>query len=375
MEFRIECGALTDAVIWAARVLPNRSTVPLLGGLLLEAEGGRLRISGLDYEASACIEVDAGIVRPGKALVMGRRLVDVGRVLPDGVVECVVEGSRFSMTGGSARFGLSMLPLDDYPTLPDLPPVLGEVDAEELADAVAQVSVAAGWDDSLPTLTGVRLALDGDRMTLAATDRYRFAVRTLTWKPVTEDVSADVLVSARRLSEITRSFDRSGACRLALDGGSAGFEQGGAQSTVRLLDGRLPRHDRLFAMADPVSVVADWEELAGSVARVAMVAEGGSPLQLTFSGGSLLLQAGYEDDVASQRLDVVLVGADEMTVAFDPVYLSNALSSLHAPVVRLDLMGPGQRAMITGWPSREDALGQATTPAHQHLLMSVKPLV
>ncbi|MFF3734591.1 DNA polymerase III subunit beta [Streptomyces sp. NPDC002476] len=375
MEFRIECRALTEAVIWAARVLPNRSTVPLLGGLLLEAEDGRLRISGLDYEASACIEVDAEIVRSGKALVMGRRLVEVGRVLPDGVVECVVEGSRFSMTGGSARFGLSMLPLDDYPTLPDLPPVLGEVDAEELADAVAQVSVAAGWDDSLPTLTGVRLALDGDRMTLAATDRYRFAVRTLTWKPVMTDVSADVLVSARRLSEITRSFGRSGACRLALDGGSAGFEQGGAQSTVRLLDGRLPRHDKLFAMADPVGVVADWEELAGSVARVAVVAEGGSPLLLTFSGGSLLLQAGYEDDVASQRLDVELVGADEMTVAFDPVYLSNALSSFRAPVVRLDLMGPGQRAMITGWPSREDALGQATTPAHQHLLMSVRPLV
>ncbi|MEU9849749.1 DNA polymerase III subunit beta [Streptomyces sp. NPDC047985] len=375
MEFRIECRALTDAVIWAARVLPTRSTVPVLGGLLLEAEAGRLRISGMDHEASACIEVDAEIVRPGKVLVMGRRLVEVGRVLPDGVVECAVEGARFSLTGGGARFGLSVLSLDDYPALPELPPVLGEVDAAEFADAVAQVSVAAAWDDSLPTLTGVRLALDGDRMMLAATDRYRFAVRTVTWKPGREDVSADVLVSARRLSEITRSFDRSGACRLALDGGSAGFEQDGARATVRLLDGRLPRHDKLFALTDPVSVIADWEELTGSVARVAVVAEGGSPLHLTFSGGSALLQAGYEDDVASQRLDVELIGADEMTVAFDPVYLSNGLSSFGAPVIRLDLMGPGQRAMITGWPSREDAVRQATPPTHQHLLMSVKPLV
>lgn len=375
MEFRIECRALTDAVVRAARVLPNRSTVPVLGGLLLEAEGGRLRVSGLDHEASACIEVDAEVVRPGKALVMGRRLVDVGRVLPDGLVECAVEGARLSLTGGSARFGLSMLPLDDCPTLPDLPPVLGELDAQEFADAVAQVSVAAGRDDALPTLTGVRLALDGDRVTLAATDRYRFAVRTLTWKPVSADVSADALVSARRLSEITRSFGRSGTCRLALDGGSVGFEQGGTRSTVRLLDGRLPRHDKLFAMADPVGVVADWAELAGSVARVAVVAEGGSPMQLAFSGGSVLLQAGYEDDVASQRLDAELIGADEMTVAFDPVYLSNALSSFRAPVVRLDLMGPGQRAMITGWQSREEALGRTTPPTHQHLLMSVRPLV
>ncbi|MFI9626967.1 DNA polymerase III subunit beta [Streptomyces sp. NPDC052042] len=375
MEFRIDCRELTDAVIWAARVLPARSTVPVLGGLLLKAEGNRLRISGLDYEASACIEVDAEVLRPGQVLVMGRRLVDVGRVLPDGVVECAIEGARFSLTGGDARFGLSILPLDDYPALPDLPAVLGQVDAEEFAGAVAQVSAAAGWDDALPTLTGVRLALDGDRMTLAATDRYRFAVRTIPWKPEVEDVSADVLVSARRLSEITRSFGRSEACRIALDGGSVGFEQSGMRTTVRLLDGRLPHHDKLFAMTDPVRAVLDWAELTAAARRVGVVAEGGSPLQLTFSGGSVLLQAGYEDDVASQRLDAELIGADEMTVAFDPVYLSDALGSFRSPVVRLDLMGPGQRAMVTAWASREDAVRSEASPDHQHLLMSVRPLV
>ncbi|WP_327368314.1 DNA polymerase III subunit beta [Streptomyces sp. NBC_01217] len=376
MEFRIERSALTDAVAWAARVLPTRSPVPVLGGLLLEAADGQLRISGLDYEASACIEVEAETIRAGKALVMGRRLLDVCRVLPEGAVECAVEVSRFSLTSGSARFGLSVLPFDDYPALPSLPEVLGAVDAQEFAAAVAHVTVAAGRDDTLPTLTGIRLALDGDTMTLAATDRYRFAVRTLAWKPAKDGVSADVVVSARRMNEIARSFGRSGMVRLALDNGSVGFELAGMRTTVRLLDGRLPRHDKLFALADPVSAVTDRAPLVEAVKRVSVVAEGGSPLHLTFSGDSVLLQAGYEDDVASQRLPAVLEGTAELTVAFNPSYLMDALASFDAPVVKFDLLGPGQRAMVTGRPSGEDAAGEdASHPAHQHLLMSAKPLI
>lgn len=368
MEFRIERGALTDAVAWAARVLPTRSPVPVLGGLLLSAEDGRLRISGLDFEASARIDVEAEILRPGRVLVMGRRLLDICKVLPEGAVECAVEGSRFAVTGDGARFGLSVLPLDDYPALPVLPEVRGAVEAAEFAAAVAHVTVAAGRDDTLPTLTGIRLALDGTTMTLAATDRYRFAVRTLPWKASEPDVTADVVVSARRLTEIARSLGRSGLVSVALDSGSAGFEHAGMRTTVRLLDGRLPRHDKLFAMADPALAVTDRAGLVEAVKRVSVVADGDSPVQLTFSAadGTVLLQAGYEDDVAAQRLPATLEGADGMTVAFNPSYLMDALASFEEPVVRLHLLGPGQRAMITG-----DPVPAGTT--HRHLLMSVKP--
>ncbi|WLQ34703.1 DNA polymerase III subunit beta [Streptomyces castrisilvae] len=379
MEFLIERGELTDAVAWAARVLPTRSPVPVLGGLLLEAADGRLIISGLDYEASARIEVAARTERPGKVLVMGRRLLDVCKVLPEGPVECAVEGSRFTVTGGGAGFGLSVLPLDDYPALPPLPDVLGAVDGQEFAAAVADVSVAAGRDDTLPTLTGVRLGLDGGRLTLAATDRYRFAVRTLGWQPAEPGVTADVVVSARRLSEIARSVGaRPGPVRLALDKGSAGFEREGMRTTVRLLDGRLPRHDKLFVLNGPVKAVTEREPLVETVKRVAVVADGDSPLQFAFAAGSVLLQAGYEDDVASQRLPAELLGTEEITVAFNPSYLMDALASFDTPVVRFQLMGQGQRAMITGHRDHEEAAAAADgsgDTVHQHLLMSVKPLV
>ncbi|MBT3077270.1 MULTISPECIES: DNA polymerase III subunit beta [Streptomyces] len=379
MEFRIERSALAEAVAWAARVLPVRSPVPVLGGLLLDAEGGRLRVSGLDYEASARIDVEAAeILRPGKVLVMGRRLLDICKVLPEGAVECAVEGSRFTISGDGARFGLSVLPLDDYPALPPLPRVRGAVEAAEFAAAVADVAVAAGRDDTLPALTGIRLGLDAGSgtMTLAATDRYRFAVRTLPWKAVESDAGvsegADVLVSARRLTEIARSLGRSGLVSVALGAGSAGFEHAGMRTTVRLLDGRLPRHDKLFAMEDPAVAVVDRARLVEAVKRVSAVADGDGPVQLAFSADddSVHLQAGYEDDVASQRLPATLEGAREMTVAFNPAYLADALASFDEPSLRLLMMGAGQRAMITGEgePGRD-----VSPPRHRHLLMSVKP--
>ncbi|CAM5597540.1 DNA polymerase III subunit beta [Streptomyces narbonensis] len=377
---RIDSGVLTDAVAWAARVLPARSPMPVLGGLLLEAAGGRLRVSGLDHEASARVEVEADTGVEGRALVLGRRLLDICKVLPHGPVELAVEGARLAVTSGGARFGLSLLPLDDYPAAPALPEVRGLVDGDAFAAAVGQVAVAAGRDDSLPVLTGIRLALDGSTMTVAATDRYRYAVRTLEWypdfgagapdaatspEPGEPGDTADVVVPARRLTEIARSLAGGGPARLALDSGSIGFESGGLRTTTRLLDGRLPRHDKLFALGDHALAVTERAPLTEAVKRVAVVAEGDSPVQLTFTGSGVHLQAGYEDDVASQRLPGSLGGADSMTVAFNPGYLLDALTSLDAPEVRFHLLGPGQRALLT----------DAEDPAHRHLLMSVKPLV
>ncbi|MFI0984739.1 DNA polymerase III subunit beta [Streptomyces exfoliatus] len=372
MEFRIDSGVLTDAVAWAARVLPARSPMPVLGGLLLEAADGRLRVSGLDHEASARVEVEADTDVEGRALVLGRRLLDICKVLPRGRTGLAVEGARLSVTSGDARFGLSLLPLDDYPAPPGLPEVRGLVDGDAFAAAVGQVAVAAGRDDSLPVLTGIRLALDGTTMMLAATDRYRYAVRTLEWKPEADAPApqdADVVVPARRLSEIARSLAGTGPARLALDGGSIGFESAGLRTTTRLLDGRLPRHDKLFALGEHALATTDLAPLTEAVKRVAVVAEGDSPVQLTFTPTALHLQAGYEDDVASQRLPAAFTGTgadpDTLTVAFNPGYLLDALTTLDTPKVHFHLLGPGQRALLTDGPSA----------AHRHLLMSVKPLV
>lgn len=383
MEFRADRDDFAEAVAWAARTLPARSPVPVLGGLLLEAGPGRLGISGFDFEAAARIEIDVETGASGQILVLGRRLLDICRVLPQGPVSCALEGTRFTVEAGGTRFGLSTLPKEEYPALPTPPEPRGTVDAAAFATAVSQVAVAAGRDDALPVLTGVQLRLDGDAMTLSASDRYRYAVRTLTWKPEGAlDGVVEALLPARRLHEIARSLARSGDVRIGLDpagGGMIGFEGGEMRTAVRLMEGRLPRHGSLFSVADAAVAEVECGALAEAVRRVAVVAEANSPVRLDFTGGegaegALLLRAGYADDVASQRLPAALSGADEMTVAFNPAYLLDALNSFEEPRVRMELLGPGQRALLSGDGDGDGSGGEAGG-RYRHLLMSVKQLV
>ena len=134
-------------------------------------------------------------------LVLGRLLADISRNLPDRPIDVATDGNKVQVTCGSSRFSLLMMPVDDYPTLPSSPEPSGTIDGDVFTQAVAQVSIAADRGDTLPILTGVRVEIEGDTMTLLATDRYRLAMRELTWNPTATDASHVALIPARTLSD------------------------------------------------------------------------------------------------------------------------------------------------------------------------------
>src|SRR6201991_4759075 len=180
LKFRLVREDFADAVAWVARNLPNRPTVPVLAGVLLTGSDEGLTISGFDYEVSAEVQVAAEIAAPGSVLVSGRLLSDITRALPAKPVDVSVEGTRVSLTCGSARFSLPTLAVEDYPALPTLPEDTGVIASELFAEATGQVAIAAGRDDTLPMLTGIRVEILGEKVVLAATDRFRLSVRELT---------------------------------------------------------------------------------------------------------------------------------------------------------------------------------------------------
>ena len=161
MKFRVDRDVLADAVAWAARSLPVRPSVPVLSGLLIEASDDGLVLSTFDYETSARATLSAEVADEGKALVCGRLLSDICRSLPAKPVEMVLDGARVSLTCGSARFSLQTMPVEDYPALPDMPAATGTVSSDVFAHAVQQAVTAAGRDDMLPVLTGVRIEISG----------------------------------------------------------------------------------------------------------------------------------------------------------------------------------------------------------------------
>src|SRR6185312_5185601 len=134
--------------------------------------------------------------------------------------DLAVDGTRVSLTCGSARFSLPTMPVEDYPALPTLPEETGVVPTDLFAEAIGQVAVAAGRDDTLPMLTGIRVEIAGETVVLAATDRFRLAVRQLTWSTSSPDVEAAVLVPAKTLAEAAKAGITGGDVQLALGVGA-----------------------------------------------------------------------------------------------------------------------------------------------------------
>lgn len=352
MKFRIERDALADAVAWSARSLPARPAAPVLAGLLLDVADDRLSISGFDYEVSTRAELEVTSGSNGRALVSGRLLADISKALPAHPVDVVAEGPRVSISCGSSRFTLPTMPDDDYPRLPELPTTAGTVSSSTFARAVSQVAVAAGKDDTLPMLTGVRLEIDGDRLTLAATDRYRLAIRELAWTPANPS-SADiqVLVPAKTLHDAARSLtsDPELTISLAASGtgdGIIGFSDAGRRTTTRLLDAQFPPYRSLLPAEFLVTAEVEVAAMTEAVKRVALVADRGNPVRLDFAEGGLTLTAGGDDEGrAEENLEVSYEG-DAITTAFNPSFLLEGLGAIEEPTARMLFTTPTKPAVI-----------------------------
>ncbi len=373
VKLRVERDVLADAVTWTARSLPTRPPVPVLAGLLLEAGAdGTLVLSGFDYEVSARVEVSADVAEPGQALISGRLLADISRSLPDKPVDLAQDGNKIVLTCGSSRFTLMTMPVDEYPARPDMPAEAGTLASDVFTEAVAQVTVAASRDETLPILTGVRMEIEGDTVTLLATDRYRLAMRELPWRQSGTDASAVALVRARTLSEVAKTLGSGGDVTLALSGEGGqeliGFAAAGRRTTSLLVDGDYPKVRSLFPAEAATYAVVETAPLVESVRRVALVAERNTPVRLSFSDGQVTLEAGQGDDAqASEAVESTLEG-EEISIAFNPGFLLDGLQALTTRYVRLSFTQATKPAVLTG---QAEATGDHDD-TYRYLLMPVR---
>lgn len=375
MKIVLERDILADAVAWTARALPARPTVPVLAGIRLEAAAD-LVLSSFDYDVSAQATVAVTTEEPGSALVSGRLLAEISRSLPAKPVHITAGEGRAVLTCGSSTFTLLTMPEEEYPALPEMPPAAGTIGSDAFATAVSQSATAAGRDDTLPALTGVRIEIDGDTMTMVSTDRYRLAVRELRWAPARPDLSAAVLVPARALTETARSLTNSAQVSIALalpgtEGGGSGdgmigFEGAGRRTTTRLLSGEFPRTAALLPKTENAAAELPVSLLAESVRRVALVAERNTPVRLGFSPGQLVLEAGTGDEAQAEEVIQADFSGDDLSVAFNPQYLLDGLAAIDSDTVRISFTEPGKPALLTGKP------GPGGTPEFRYLLMPIR---
>jgi DNA polymerase-3 subunit beta len=361
----VKFHVFSEAVTFAVKLLPQRTTLPILSGVLLEATDSVLTLSSFDYEVSAQTEVAAEIEESGRVLVSGRLLAEIASRLPSAPVVFSTEDSKITVSCGSAHFTLLSMPVEEYPTLPQVAESSGSLPAEAFSNAVAQVAVAASRDDVTPVITGVQLEVSKTSLSLVATDRYRVAVREIEWaagEAIDEPITA--LVPARTLTEIGKTFGHSGTISIAItstdDRELIAFQADKRTVTSLLIKGNFPPVKRLFPETVDNYAVMNTAELIEATRRVSLVLEREAALRFSFSIDGLTLEAiGSEQAQASETIDAFLTGGDTV-VSLKPQFLLDGLGAVHSEFVRISFTKtdnpnkPGP-VLITSQSSKDQA--------------------
>ena len=372
MKFVVEPTELVDAVKWVARSLSSRPIKAELLGIMIDVDTS-ITLTGSDLETSTKAILKAEISAKGKVLVPGRLLAEIARSLPNKPITFTLDGSRVLVTAGTAKFTLPTLSVNEYPTLPELPETAGVIPSDVFAHAVNQVAIAAGKDDSLPTLTGVHIEIHQNKITLAATDRYRLAVRELNWQAKNSEIEVNTLVRARTLADAAKSLTAHSQVTLALSPTNSnerliGFLSELKTMTSRTLDGTFPPFKHLLPSESMAEATIEVAPFLDSVRRVALVTDKTVPLRLIFADNSLQLEAGAgEEAQATEELEIIYSG-EPINIAFNPQYLTDGLQAIGTPFVQINFTGASKPAVLTG----KHELSGTRDISYQYLLMPMR---
>lgn len=373
MKFTVDQQGLTDGVNWVSRSLSTRPIKTELLGIVIDATNDEVFLSGSDLETSSKAHFAADIVTKGKVLVPGKLLAEICRSLPNKPITIALDGTRVLVTSGAAKFTLPTLSISEYPHLPELPEGTGVVASDTFAQAVAQVAIAAGRDDSLPTLTGVHVEITEDSVTLAATDRYRLAVREFTWQPSQPGVSTTALLRGRTIAEAAKSLISTKNISLSIapavnSDRLAGFAAAGKTMTSRMLDGTFPPYRHLLDQNIISTAIVEVAPFLESVRRVALVTDKTVPLRLEFNGTTVSLEAGAgEEAQATEAIDILLNG-EPISIAFNPTFLSDGLQAVGTAFVQISFTGSNKPAILMG---KNEATGNVVEN-YRYLLMPMR---
>ena len=336
MKFQADREVLSDAVSFLVRLLSPRPQLPQLSGVMIEATKDEVVLSIFDYEVAARVKIAAAVEAPGKVLVQARLLSEIVSKLPASSVSLVIDESRLQVTSGSSKFSLSSMATTDYPDTPEFPAATGKVSASEFTNSVAKVASAASREEVTPVLTAVMIQADAKNLTMVATDRFRVAVKSLPWTG--KAIDRDVLIPARVLNEIAKTFSHEGDLELAFgetEKEMIGFSSGNKTVSTATIKGKYPAVLQLFPEDTENFAVLNNQELLDATRRVALVVDREKPLRYKFSEGELSLESiGSDVADASEQIACSLKGGETL-VSLRPQFLSDALAGLDAENVKI----------------------------------------
>jgi DNA polymerase-3 subunit beta len=354
VKFRCERDVLAEALGTAGRAASGRAGSPVLSGVRLDLHGDELTVTGTDLELTIQVTEEVSGEVDGSAVLPARLASDIVRSLDSGKVLVDATDEEARISAGRSNFGVRALSVDDFPRIGKAALQGVTLPAEAFGEALRQVVRAASSDEARPILTGVLMTAEEGGLRLVATDSYRLAVRDLRDTDVLAS-DQEVLVPSRALNELARMMPTAGEVTLRLGERDATFDTGTKHLMTRLIEGEFPKYRQLVPQNHPNKLTVGREALLDAVRRVKLLARDATPIRLVMSADGLELMAITQDiGQASESLDAKYEGA-EMTVAFNPDYLSAGVEAVHGDEVTLETLDALKPAVLRS-AERDDYL-------------------
>lgn len=362
MKISIARGELLEALSTVSRGLSSRTTLPILSGIHLTAEGGTVHFQATDLEVSVKTSCKAKVDSPGKSVLPGKLLTDVTRSLPEAAItiDTGTPGTA-TVTCGQSSFSMKTLSPDDYPRFPDV--VAGqtvELPADTFSHLVHQVSKSVSRDETRPILTGVLVVIDAGTLRMVATDSYRLCVREVTLEGAPADI--EMVVPGKAIDDVAKLLGSTEAVSVGLTENQVVFTFGDTTFISRRIEGAFPNYRQLLPKEHTTRAVVERTELLEAVKRVSLMAQHNSPLRIKVSVAdhTLTLSAATQD-VGDAVEDVrITPTGEDVEIAFNHAYLLDGISVAEDEMLALEITSPLKPGVIR--PSEGDGFTYLLMP-------------
>jgi DNA polymerase III subunit beta len=359
-----------------SRGVSARSTIQLLGGILLEGGGEALKLSATDMEISIQTSSPAEVEGDGRVVIPARIFNDIVRSLPGGSFSLEHDASEGTvrLVAGENEYRIRAYAADDYPKLPAFPEEgTFRMSGESLVETVDKVSRSYSRDETRPVLTGILISFEDSRVRMVTTDSYRLSIKETELATTSFEGSREAIIPARAMQEVSRIFSVSDEedVEVALSENQALFRVGDVIFGTRLIDGNFPEYRRLLPSGFEREIAVSREDLIGTLRRVNLFAARQTPpvpVSLSFSEGSVevIVRNGEVGD-AHERLSASSEG--EFLISFNPSYLLDGVSAIDSEKVVFKLNEPLKPGLIV---PEAKSNGNGEEPDFLYLIMPMR---
>jgi len=342
--------ALIEQSIFAERLqivqkaVSNRTTLPILSGIYVEAISDNLTLYATDLEIAIKTSAKAQIKKEGQIVLPAKLITEIVKNLPEAKVELVSNENEntLQIKSQQSTFNLNTLAPDDYPHFPDTEDTASfKILKKDFDKAVRQVINSASKDESRPILTGALINIEKEKIKIVATDSYRLALKEISSK---NSSATQAIIPHRALDEASKIECKD--IKITLSPNQAVFYLNDTTIVSRLINGQYPNYSQLFPQKFETTIVSNKDELLSAVKRVSILSLNNTPLKINTSSGKLKISAETADYGSANEEIMATTKGKDIEIAFNAKYLIDGLLGIDGENAVLELVDPLQPGIL-----------------------------